>query len=177
MSANTNALLTKLQSSSKQANLRKLLRNCICISQGLMISNNKISDSTSTCYSYTSKCDHVTRNLQVMKSRASFDPSIVKTNFVWSKFYIYIYIYISPTILKFPKRSHVYSPIEPAMSLFPPSARILLQFRQSEQNPTERRDELGRGKGSQSPPRHFVARSRSDKYTDNGIRAPRTLEP
>lgn len=35
---------------------------------------------------------------------------------------------------------------------------------------TERRTEAkGRRKESRSPPRHFVARSRSDKYTNNGI--------
>lgn len=42
----------------------------------------------------------------------------------------------------------VYSPIEPAMSLFPPRARILPQFRQSEQNPTEpERRTVGRAEG------------------------------
>lgn len=74
---------------------------------------------------------------------------------------------------------HGYSPIEPAMSLFPPRARILPQFRQSEENPAKRSDNWGQGERKGKP---FTTSSfRSGRANlPNGSTAPsrfRTLGP
>lgn len=141
---NTNAGVTshRITSSSNK-------KPCICISQRLTIPINKISNSREhdmlQLHSEMRPRDVTSRISQVMeiekRSRATrssweeFNASskLFNNGRLSSRYYTY---------LNFHRVTRMgYSPIEPAMSLFPPRARILVQFRQSEpkSHETERR--------------------------------------